>query len=114
STTCDAIEHEDGILRDMIMKLSMACIEHDIWNSSFESPLLHYLAVLGIDQLNASYHNAGSYTGYLASILYCARLLMIKSCTILSGLSLLSDSRLSPSQIFQQQKAKYMTCSQET
>ncbi|RPA88318.1 hypothetical protein L873DRAFT_1573454, partial [Choiromyces venosus 120613-1] len=80
----------------------------------FDSPLLHYLAVLSIDQHNGSFHDANSYTGYLASTLYCARLLMIQSCIQLSNVSLPSDVPLSPCQVFKKHKAQYMRCSQET
>jgi hypothetical protein len=110
----DTINQLEGRLGSLLQQVSLTCIEQDIWKNSFHSPLLHYLAVLGIDQHNASYHDASSYTGYLASILYCARLLMIQSCVQLSNQSLLADVCLSPCQIFQSEKAKYMMCSQET
>lgn len=101
-------------LTALIRNLSLACIEQDVWVNCFQSPLLHYLAVLGINENNCAYHDAYSYTGYLASIAYCARLVMIQSCIHLSNESLFANVRLSPCEVFKQQKAKYMMCRKET
>jgi hypothetical protein len=101
-------------LPDLIVNLSLACIEQNLSAGAFDSPLIHYLAVLGINENNCAYHDAYSYTGYLASIAYCTRLLMIQSCVHLSNASLACDVQVSPCDVFQQQKAKFMICNRES
>jgi len=114
SLTPNRAEYHPLSLTDLIKNLSLACIEQDVWDNGFQSPMIHYLAVLGINQNTSAYHDAYSYTGYLASIAYCARLLMIQSCTQLSNASLASDNRLSPLQVFMEQKARYMRANRES
>ena len=106
--------HNHMSLPDLILNLSLACIEHDLSTSAFDSPLIHYLAVLGINENNCAYHDAYSYTGYLASIAYSTRLLMIQSCIHLANASLASDVQLSPCEAFKKHKAKYMICNRES
>ena len=114
SLSPDTVFHDPMPLSDLILNLSLACIEQNLSTAAFDSPLIHYLAILGINDNNYAYHDAYSYTGYLASITYCARLLMIQSCVHLSNASLACDVQVSPCEVFEQQKARYMICNRES
>ncbi|OAQ58078.2 hypothetical protein VFPPC_11392 [Pochonia chlamydosporia 170] len=73
---------EEAELEDMldrsVMEFWIASIKQKIAFNIFQNPLLHFTAVLGIDPKKLSYKRAADYTGQLAGLVWCVRLLMLE------------------------------------
>lgn len=57
------------------MGFSMTFIFHKVYHKPFESPMLHFMAVLGIDEENNRLKEANDYSYMLAGLVYCTRVI---------------------------------------
>lgn len=53
----------------------MTFIFHKVYHKPFESPMLHFMAVLGIDEENNRLKEANDYSYMLAGLVYCTRVI---------------------------------------
>lgn len=64
-------------LQTTIHKLFLAFIKQYMPRSSFQSPIIQYLACLGIDIRKRSFRQPSTYTPILAGFVYCIRIILI-------------------------------------
>ena len=67
-----AIEDLDRACLD----LSIALLDHEIRGDLFESPLVAFMAALGIDSKNQTYHDPASYTTHLSALVKISQMLV--------------------------------------
>jgi hypothetical protein len=70
-----AVESDGGVAADAILSFSMSFIFHKVYHKPFESPMLHFMAVLGIDEENNRLKEANDYSYMLAGLVYCTRVI---------------------------------------
>ncbi len=62
-----------GDIARSILDLSATFIFQKVYHQPFESPMLHFMAILGIDAENNRLRTGNDYSYMLAGLLYCAR-----------------------------------------
>ena len=73
-------EHRpEDVLHDLVLRLSMAVQTQSVPASIYDSPLLHFTAVEGIDELNLVLKTLSSYTSILTSHILIARVLHLEN-----------------------------------
>lgn len=58
------------------LDLSIALLDHEIRGDLFESPLVGYMAALGIDSKSQTYHEPASYTTHLSALVKISQMLV--------------------------------------
>lgn len=58
------------------LDLSIALLDHEIRGDLFESPVVAFMAALGIDSKNQTYHEPGSYTTHLSALVKISQMLV--------------------------------------
>ena len=61
-----------------LLELSGTFIFQKLYHQPFESPMLHFLAVLGIDGENGRLREANDYSYMLAGVVYCTRVIALE------------------------------------
>ncbi|KAK0926478.1 hypothetical protein LTR29_017851 [Friedmanniomyces endolithicus] len=56
-----------------LLDFSETFIFHKVYHKPFESPMLHFMAILGIDEENDRLRTANDYSYMLAGLMYCTR-----------------------------------------
>lgn len=80
----ECVESGTGSVTSAVLDFSRSFIFHKVYHKPFESPMLHFMAVLGIDEENNRLKEANDYSYMLAGLVYCIRVI---------GLELLLPSR---------------------
>jgi hypothetical protein len=70
-----SVESDGGAAAGEILDFSRSFIFHKVYHKPFESPMLHFMAVLGIDEENNRLKEANDYSYMLAGLVYCARVI---------------------------------------
>ncbi len=65
-------------LEKLVFGFCVMSLRQKIAGKIFANPLLHFTAVLGIDGKTGRWREAANYTGRLAGILWCGRILMLE------------------------------------
>jgi len=74
------VEDEDGqILTDQVLQLSASFIFQSVGKDPFDSGLVHFLAVLGIDEDLKRLQTANDFSFMLAGMVYCVQVLAIET-----------------------------------
>ena len=74
-----AVAKRDAKLITAVMDLIVNVVTQDTSKLSlYDSPLLHYLAVCGVNPTTKSFHTAFTYTPILAQVLWTVRLIMLE------------------------------------
>ena len=68
-------------LVDFIQAFSVDVLQHQFRGLGWSNPLIHFTAVLGINEYTQQLKQPSDYTSTLAGIVYCARLFLLQSCT---------------------------------
>ena len=76
STQPSAGARATGRLDQACLDLSIALLDHEIRGDLFESPVVGFLAALGVDARNQTYHEPASYTGHLSALVKIAQMLV--------------------------------------
>jgi hypothetical protein len=71
----DSIESGNGSVTSAILDFSQSFIFHKVYHKPFESPMLHFMAILGIDEENNRLKEANDYSYMLAGLVYCTRVI---------------------------------------
>ncbi|KAJ6111299.1 hypothetical protein N7486_003534 [Penicillium sp. IBT 16267x] len=58
------------------LDLSITLLDHEIRGDLFESPVVAFMAALGIDSKNQTYHEPGSYTTHLSALVKISQMLV--------------------------------------
>lgn len=58
------------------LDLSIALLDHEIRGDLFESPIVAFMAALGIDHKNQTYHEPSSYTAHLSALVKISQVLV--------------------------------------
>jgi hypothetical protein len=58
-----------------ILDFSQSFIFHKVYHKLFESLMLHFIAILSIDEENNRLKEANDYSYMLASLVYCTRVI---------------------------------------
>ena len=70
-----------GLLMDLIQAFSIDVLQHQFKGLGWSNPLIHFTAVLGINEHTQRLKSPVDYTSILAGLIYCARLFLLQSCT---------------------------------
>ena len=68
----------------MSLDLCLSLLEQPIYGDIFESPLVGFLAVIGVDENNNTLHEAPKYTLKLSAFIKIAQLLVLQKSVILA------------------------------
>ena len=68
----------------MCLDLCLSLLEQPIHGNIFESPLVGFLAVMGIDKNHDTLHEAPKYTPKLSAFIKIAQLLVLQKSVILA------------------------------
>lgn len=96
-------------LQTAIHHLFLSLIQQYIPESPFDSPLLNFLACLGIDPRTSTFRHPTTYTPILAAFVYCIRIIMIFESY------LQADKHHTPDrlELFKRHHAKWLTSGSE-
>lgn len=79
------------LLDYMCLGICLSLLEQPLCGSIFESPLVGFLAVIGIDENNDTLHEASKYTPKLSAFIKIAQLLVLQKSVILAEEGLVQD-----------------------
>jgi len=96
-------------LERSIHTLFLTLIQQYLPSTSYENPLLHFLACMGIDKCSGSFRQPGTFTPILAGFVYCIRIIIIYEAHRLS-LPLKNNNLLST---FRSLHSQYLTSNSE-
>jgi hypothetical protein len=65
----------EGDITRSLLDLSATFIFQKVYHQPFESPMLHFMAILGIDADNSRLRTGNDYSYMLARLLYCTRVI---------------------------------------
>ncbi|KAK7947162.1 uncharacterized protein PG986_011483 [Apiospora aurea] len=68
-----------GLLGRAVFQFCVYSLQQKLGGRIFESPLLHFAAVLGIDVERRAWRAAKNYTNQLAGLLWCGRVLLLEA-----------------------------------
>jgi hypothetical protein len=71
----NCVESGAGSVASAVLDFSQSFIFHKVYHKPFESPMLHFMAVLGIDEENNRLKEANDYSYMLAGLVYCTRVI---------------------------------------
>jgi len=71
----NCVETGTGSVTSAVLDFSRSFIFHKVYHKPFESPMLHFMAVLGIDEENNRLKEANDYSYMLAGLVYCIRVI---------------------------------------
>ena len=71
-------EKEKEMLNQKIFEFCIALLKQKVAFNVYVNPLLHFTAVLGIDATRYTWKQAKDYTGQLAELMWCGRMLMLE------------------------------------
>lgn len=71
----NSVETGNGSVTSAILDFSQSLIFHKVYHKPFESPMLHFMAILGIDEENNRLKEANDYSYMLAGLVYCTRVI---------------------------------------
>jgi hypothetical protein len=71
----NCVETGTGSVASAVLDFSRSFIFHKVYHKPFESPMLHFMAVLGIDEENNRLKEANDYSYMLAGLVYCIRVI---------------------------------------
>ncbi|CAJ2500810.1 Uu.00g036630.m01.CDS01 [Anthostomella pinea] len=74
----DKAERQARALDRLVFLFYIGSLEQKVAFDVYINPLLHFAAVLGIDRPQRAWKQAKDYTGQLAGIMWCGRLLMLE------------------------------------
>jgi hypothetical protein len=74
-----ALEEMELELDDICLDFCIALLDHDLKGDLFESAVLGYLAVMGIDNHSSRFHEAHSYTPLLSGFIKISQMLVLES-----------------------------------
>jgi superfamily II DNA helicase RecQ len=77
-STPDMDEERDRALDRQVFEFCITSLKQKVAVNIFRNPLLHFTAVLGINGTNKSWRPATEYTGQLAGLIWCGRVLMLE------------------------------------
>ncbi len=102
----DTGEEDDRTLVLRMLSLLESFIFQTVGNEPFRSPLVHFLAVLGIDEQMGRLRTADNYSFMLAGVVYCVRVLGVE---ILLPSSQRKHQGEAEREYFLQQRQKFLT-----
>jgi hypothetical protein len=97
-------------LDHMCLDLCLSLLEQPIHGNIFESPLVGFLAVMGIDENNDTLHEAPKYTPKLSALIKIAQLLVLQKSVILAEEGLVQD----PLDPLDEMRKRFMTLDNAT
>jgi hypothetical protein len=71
----DSIESGNSSMTSAILDFSQSFVFHKVYHKPFESLMLHFIAILGIDEENNRLKEANDYSYMLAGLVYCTRVI---------------------------------------
>lgn len=74
-----ALKEMELELDDICLDFCIALLDHDLKGDLFESAVLGYLAVMGIDNHSSRFHEAYSYTPLLSGFIKISQMLVLES-----------------------------------
>lgn len=77
------IRGDNGAIQPLDRRVSRFCIVsliHKLPGDIYRNPLVHFMAILGIDPISGGWQPATRYTRYLAGILWGSRVLFLEYC----------------------------------
>jgi hypothetical protein len=74
-----ALKEMELELDDICLDFCIALLDHDLKGDLFESAVLGYLTVMGIDNHSSRFHEAYSYTPLLSGFIKISQMLVLES-----------------------------------
>lgn len=74
----DESEHE--YMATIVLDFAIDILQQHIWGRGWENPLIHFTSILGCNGETGQLRSPQHYTGNLAGLVYCSRLLHLQRC----------------------------------
>ncbi len=75
------LRERNQLLKSHVFVLSATILKRKFLDSGWENPLVHFTAVLGVDESTFRLKEPEDYTSVLAGLIYCSRLILFKDCS---------------------------------